>query len=277
MADADEVLRSLGEKLKRRRMRATDLFKTMDTGGNGAISGQDLRAGLADVGFKVTDQEFAAIMSKMDRDGGGDVSVKDFEKCLRYAERMPLKKKDKRKQGMTAEDKEEFRQIFCLFKQLCRAREQEDMDPDLVEWDESGGISVDELEQLLETVGLKLKKMELESIAREIDTDGNGEIDFQEFCDCMTKKIQVDYSPDEIAKSFKAFARNAPEGMIRVQDLRNALTTYMHKELIDAEVDELLLHYKDNFVRIPGQEVEYFDYQDYIDLMTPINERSAGD
>eukprot|EP00411_Alexandrium_monilatum_P112220 CAMPEP_0175684276 /NCGR_PEP_ID=MMETSP0097-20121207/26756_1 /TAXON_ID=311494 /ORGANISM="Alexandrium monilatum, Strain CCMP3105" /LENGTH=313 /DNA_ID=CAMNT_0016991205 /DNA_START=30 /DNA_END=969 /DNA_ORIENTATION=- len=275
MADCDDFLRTVAERLKKRRMRAMDLFKSIDASGDRSLTASELRGGLESFGIKATDQEFAAVMTKMDKDGGGDVSVKEFEKAMRHAEKLAPKKKEKRKQGMTQEDKEEFRQIFCLFKQLCRAREQDDMDPDLVEWDESGGISVDEFEQLLETVGLKLKKLELESIAREIDTDGNGTIDFQEFCDCMTKKIQVEYSPEDIARSFKAFSRNAPDGMIRVRDLRNALATYMHKDLIDAEVDELLLHYADSFVKIPGQDVEYFNFQDYIDLMTPVNERAA--
>merc|ERR1712232_968714 len=141
---------------------------------------------------------------------------------------------------------------------------------DLVDWDDSGTISVDELEQLLETVGLRLEAHELDAMVREIDLDGNGEIDFEEFCQTMQRKIQVEYPPEEIAKSFKAFAHNAPEGMIRVQDLSNALKTYMHRELVESEVDELILHYKDCFVKVPGSDQEYFNYQDYIDLMSPI-------
>lgn len=72
---------------------------------------------------------------------------------------------------------------------------------------------------------------------------------------------------------FKAFARNAPEGFIRVEDLRNALTTYMHKDLSLSEVNELLQHYQDCFVRLPGYDCDFFHYQDYIDLMSPLSER----
>jgi len=140
----------------------------------------------------------------------------------------------------------------------------------LVEWDDSGSISVEELETLLETVGLRLDSTELNAMVREIDLDGSGDIDFQEFCETMTKKIQVDYPPEDIRNSFKAFAKNAPEGLIRVHDLREALKTYMHKELIDAEIDALLLHYKDCFVKPLGSDQEYFNYQDYIDLMSPM-------
>jgi len=272
MADADDMLRSLAEKLKKKRLRASDLFRSIDASSDGIVSGQELRAALAELGFKPSDQEFAEFMAKVDKDGGGDVSLKEFDRALRYAERLPPKRKERRRTTIGEEDREEVRQIFCLFKQLCRAREQEDSeDPELVEWDESGSISVEELDQLLETVGLKFQRSEIESIVREADRDGNGEIDYQEFCDCMTRKIQVAYAPEDIAKSFKAFARNAPEGLIRVRDLRNALSTYMHRDAQDAEINELLLHYADSFVKLPGQDdVEYFNYQEYIDLMAPV-------
>merc|ERR1711879_279680 len=136
--------------------------------------------------------------------------------------------------------------------------------------------SNDELEQLLETVGIRMEPADLQAMIAEIDTDGSGSIDFSEFCETMTKKIQVEHAPDDIAKAFKAFAKGAPDGLIKVRDLGNALKTYMHKDLTDIEVDELLLHYKDCFVKIPGNDVEYFNYQVYIDLMSPLGD-SAGD
>jgi len=177
--------------------------------------------------------------------------------------------------GLTSDDINEFRQIFCLFKQLCRKEFCDGTQKgDLVEWDDTGSISVDELEQLLETVGMRLTQKELKAMVKDIDLDGDGEIDFHEFCEKMTQKIQVSQSPEEITKSFKSFARNAPDGYIRVKDLREALCVHMHKDLCPGEVEALLLHYKDCFVKLPGHEHEYFHYQDYIDLMTPIVDRA---
>lgn len=280
MDNSDDILRAIADKLKKKKMRAGDLFKQIDISGDGSVSVPELRAELANIGFKPSEKEFALLMGKIDADATGDVSLKEFERAMKSVERAPTKttkiEPAKKKQGLSAEDKEEFRQIFCLFKQLCRARGRgEDGGIELVDWDDTGSISVDELETLLETVGLRLDPSQLETMVKEIDLDGNGEIDFTEFCETMTKKIQVDYQPDDIAKSFKAFAKNAPEGMIKVSDLRNALKTYMHKELIDAEVDALLLHYTDCYVKLPGQECEYFNYQDYVDLMTPMVERGS--
>lgn len=180
----------------------------------------------------------------------------------------------KKKQGITAEDREEFRQIFCLFKQLTRKELSDDGEEVLVPMDGSGHISVDELEQLLEGVGMKLKPDDLHHMIRDLDKDKNGDIDFEEFCDAMSKGIQIDHDPEEITKCFKAFARNAPEGYIRVEDLRNALTTYMHKDLSLADVNELLGHYQDCFMRLPGFDHDLFNYQDYIHLMSPLTDRS---
>lgn len=281
-AVADDILRQLVIVLKKKRMRASDLFKKIDSSGDGSLEGPELREGLKQLGLETSDVEFDIVMGRLDKDGGGDVSLKEFDRALKVAEKLPPKKKEevaKKKQGLTDEDREEFRQIFSLFKQLCRHRASQAAgeEPTLESWNEEGSIGVDELETLLETVGLKLDPVELEAVLREIDIDGNGEIDFHEFCETMTKKIQVDYPPEDIAKSFKSFSRNAPEGMIRVIDLRNALTTYMHKEFIDAQVDELLQHYKDCFVKPMGGDVEYFNYQDYIDLMSPMVERPCLD
>merc|ERR1712061_316045 len=110
-----------------------------------------------------------------------------------------------------------------------------------VSMDGTGTISADDLEQLLEGVGMKLRQDDVANMIRDLDKDMNGDIDFEEFCEAMSKEIQVDHEPEEIAKCFKAFARNSPEGCIRVDDLRNALTTYMHKDLTLNEVNELLI------------------------------------
>lgn len=61
-----------------------------------------------------------------------------------------------------------------------------------------------------------------------------------------------------MSAAFKAFSRNAPEGMIRVHDLREALRTYMHAEISDSQVEELLQHYKECFVSSPDSNWEFF-------------------
>jgi calmodulin len=278
--DADDILRDIVAKLAEKKMRASDLFRKIDASGDGSLEADELKAGFRDLGFTLSDEEFAVIMPRFDKDGGGDVSLREFERAIKAAEKLGPKKREetkevvkpKKKQGLTDEDREEFRQIFCLFKQLCRQEVDEDgnemplITPDV---NDNDGIKVHELEQLLETVGMRTSPQEFQAMVLAVDKNGDGEINFEEFCDQMAKRVQVPHHPDEIGAAFQAFARKAPEGLIRVQDLRNALTTYMHKELSPAEVEELLSYYKDSFVRVPDSDHEYFNYQDYIELMAP--------
>jgi len=129
---------------------------------------------------------------------------------------------------------------------------------------------VDELEQLLETVGLNLNKAELDVMVRDLDKNSDGKIVFEEFCSAMTDRIQVGYSQQEIVSAFASFQKNSPDGLIKVKDLREALKAHMYQTMIGAEVDELILHYKDCFVKLPGSDEDYFNFQDYINLMQPI-------
>ena len=50
-----------------------------------------------------------------------------------------------------------------------------------VDEDKGGSISPQELGSLMETLGLKPNQEELDAMIREIDEDGNGEIEFDEF------------------------------------------------------------------------------------------------
>jgi calmodulin len=284
MDEVDGMLTAIASLLKRKRIRSSDLFRTINTSGDGQATSEELRAALVDLGLKPKPDLFASLVARLDPDRSGKVGIKELEKALRQADRKqpegqdnasasrkPASRRDRRvpsKSTLMKKDKEEFRQIFCLFKQLCRAGGSDE--PELVDWDESGNIAVDELEQLLETVGLKLTNSELDVILRDLDKNNDGSVDFEEFCSSMTEQIQVDYTQEEISRAFASFQRNSPEGLIKVTDLRECLKTHMYHDMIDAEVDELIFQYKDSFTKLPGSDEEYFNFQDYINLMAPI-------
>ena len=56
-----------------------------------------------------------------------------------------------------------------------------------VDEDKGGSISPQELGSLMETLGLKPNQEELDAMIREIDEDGNGEIEFDEFVQVRTR------------------------------------------------------------------------------------------
>jgi len=237
--------------------------------GGEAFNNEDVLGALLAMGFEPDREELKSVAKLLEDEKEKQREKVDTLPFPRQEAQVPRQSTIAR---INQADSEELRQIFCLFKQLCRSRAAggEGTEVSLVDWDASGTISVDELQELLETVGLRIDPAELEAKMQELDVDGNGEVDIQEFVDTLSSNMSVGYSPDEIAESFKVFAKKAPDGYIKVADLRSALQTFMHKDLIDSEIDSLLSHFKDSMGTFPGGDEEFFNYQDYIELMTPL-------
>ncbi len=74
--------------------------------------------------------------------------------------------------------------------------------------DGSGSIGTTELANAMKSLGMNPGQKELENLIREVDQDGNGEIDFQEFCDVMKRMTAKKVSWDDIIKQcFEVFDR----------------------------------------------------------------------
>lgn len=161
----------------------------------------------------------------------------------------------KQRMHLSEDDIREFREIF-----------------NLVDSDGSGAISCKELEQLVESVGMKLTPQELQEMINDMDKDQSGEIEVDEFVSILCKDLALDYSADEITNAFKMFSRNAPNGLIRMSDLEEALKVYL-KEVSGSEISQLLKQFEDcavylsQVVDADGFPVPFFRYQDYINLM----------
>ncbi|CAK9059443.1 unnamed protein product, partial [Durusdinium trenchii] len=112
----------------------------------------------------------------------------------------------KKHPNLSDEDLQEFQEIF-----------------NLVDTDRGGSIGTEELARLMDTLGIRTSPEELKLMVSEIDENGNGEIDFEEFVQVMCRKVNTDYTADEVRKAFKVFSGNAPDGCIRVKDLEQAL------------------------------------------------------
>merc|ERR1712080_398620 len=98
----------------------------------------------------------------------------------------------KKKTGLSDEQVEEIREAFSLFDS-----------------DASGAIDVRELKAAMRALGFEIKNEELKKMVSDIDNDGNGTIEFQEFLGMMTGKMGDDDGTTKI--TFKNLARVAEE------------------------------------------------------------------
>eukprot|EP00092_Neocalanus_flemingeri_P072744 GFUD01089609.1.p1 GENE.GFUD01089609.1~~GFUD01089609.1.p1 ORF type:complete len:113 (+),score=39.08 GFUD01089609.1:133-471(+) len=105
---------------------------------------------------------------------------------------------------LTDEQTAEFREAFALF----------DKDGD-------GTISTQELGTVMNSLGQKPTPAELETMIKEIDTDGNGEIDFDEFLTMMAKKLQESDLEEDIREAFRVFNCT---GTISTLELRHIMS-----------------------------------------------------
>lgn len=123
--------------------------------------------------------------------------------------------------NLTEEEIEEYRQAFKIFDR-----------------DGSGAITAKELAVAMRSLGQNPTDDELERMVREVDIDGNGELDFEEFCDMMSRTKKDVTSYKAIEEAFKVFDKEE-KGSISREYFRHIMTT-MGERLTDEEVDEML-------------------------------------
>jgi len=99
--------------------------------------------------------------------------------------------------------------LFLVIRQLQEVREVFD------QFDSDGGgtIDVDELRMAMRSLGQNLTKAEAEALMLELDTGGDGSIEFAEFVDFIKPKILAQDFEEEVKGQFAEFATVAQTDM----------------------------------------------------------------
>uniref|UniRef100_A0A915K2N1 EF-hand domain-containing protein n=1 Tax=Romanomermis culicivorax TaxID=13658 RepID=A0A915K2N1_ROMCU len=104
---------------------------------------------------------------------------------------------DEPKPKYTTEELEEYKQVFALF-----------------DTDGSGAIGTDELGEAMRSMGMNPTPQELQTLIKEIDVDGNGEIDFDEFCTVLKRMTAKKETDEEVIRSCFAVFDQDRNGII---------------------------------------------------------------
>ncbi|XP_045498108.1 calmodulin-A-like isoform X2 [Colias croceus] len=123
--------------------------------------------------------------------------------------------------GLTEEQVAEFKEAFMLFDK-----------------DEDGTITIAELGVVMRSLGQRPTETELRDMVKEVDQDGNGTIEFNEFLQMMSKKMRGADGEDELREAFRVFDKNN-DGLISSVELRHVMTN-LGERLSEEEVDDMI-------------------------------------
>ncbi|CAO3658281.1 unnamed protein product [Umbelopsis ramanniana] len=113
----------------------------------------------------------------------------------------------------------EFRETFQLFDK-----------------DNDGSITAQELGIVIRSFGMNPTESELVDMVNEVDTNGNGTIDFEEFL-VLTQTLKSD-QVDYIKDAFDAFDTDK-SGNISREELKNVMNS-LNEHLTEDEIDEMI-------------------------------------
>ncbi|ORY02522.1 calmodulin [Basidiobolus meristosporus CBS 931.73] len=135
----------------------------------------------------------------------------------------------------------EFKEAFSLF----------DKDGD-------GSITTKELGTVMRSLGQNPTEVELQDMVSEIDADGNGQIDFNEFLNLMSRKLKETDSEAEIKEAFKVFDKDG-NGFISASELHHVMNN-LGEKLSEQEITEMI---READVDGDGQ----INYEEFVKMM----------
>ncbi|EPR63420.1 centrin 2 [Toxoplasma gondii TgCatPRC2] len=135
-----------------------EAFNLFDTDGSGMIDPKELKAAMQSLGFETKNPTIYQMIADLDRDSGGPI---DFEEFL---DAITAKLGDK-------ESREGIQKIFSLFDD-----------------DRTGTITLKNLKRVAKELGETMSEDELREMLERADSNGDGEISFEDFYAIMTKK-----------------------------------------------------------------------------------------
>jgi len=134
-------------------------FNLFDVKKQDFLGADDLDDILRAMGFRPSKEELKEILEEIDEDGSGEIEFEEFTQlCAKFLVEEPDE------DTMKAELKEAFR----MFDKEC-----------------SGFITTLQLREIIAELDSRLTDEDLDGIIDEIDEDGSGTMDFDEFCAMM--------------------------------------------------------------------------------------------
>jgi len=122
-----------------------------------------------------------------------------------------------------------------------------------------GTISTEEIDIVMKSIGLQISKQELDDLMADLDENGDGHMDFDEFVQMMDRRMSIRSQRAEIEDTFKFFDKNG-DGKITFDELKEVLIT-LGEEVTDKDVWDMIKEADTN-----GDNA--IDFEEFMVMMT---------
>ena len=223
------------------------MFDLFDTDKSGAIGFFEMKNLSKHLGVELPDDVLRASIKNIDAKTGEDLEFPDFLRWLLSNQNngdvfAPLKAKI-RAQGSRNLTNSQIEQLRLVFNHF--------------DTDHSGSIDVDELGRVFDSMGQNLAKEELESMIVQVDDDGSGEIEFEEFMLLMCSNFGNQRTFDQ--EMLEEFQQRDPKltGIIMKKVLKEMIKDLSGPYLTDAEIEDILASADDHDDGTPIQYMKW--------------------
>ncbi|XP_022229419.1 neo-calmodulin [Drosophila obscura] len=129
----------------------------------------------------------------------------------------------------------------------------------IMDREQDGSVTAKELAIVMRALGRAPTDNELQSMINEVDADGNGSIELEEFCSMILRKMHDTNHEDELRDAFRVFDKEN-NGYITSAELKVVLTA-LGEKLPDDEIEEMIREYDID-------QDGHLDFEEFVNMMT---------
>ncbi|GMS83834.1 hypothetical protein PENTCL1PPCAC_6009, partial [Pristionchus entomophagus] len=148
--------------------------------------------------------------------------------------------------ALSPEQLEQYRKYFNMFDK-----------------ENKGYIRANQVGQILRTMGQAFEERDLKKLIKEFDTDGSGEIEFEEFAAMVANFVVAGEDDsgleDELREAFRLYDKEG-NGYINVSDLRDILRA-LDDNVSEEELDEMI-------TEIDADGSGTVDFDEFMEMMS---------
>lgn len=137
------------------------IFNKFDKNGDGKISSDEVKDSLKELGVQTTTDQVQYMMQEYDKDGDGYIDLDEFVEFIQHGGK-----------DCDGDNNKELKDAF-----------------DLYDGDKNGLISANELHKVMKNLGLKCSMSDCMKMISQVDEDGDGSVNFEEFKKMMSKGL----------------------------------------------------------------------------------------